>query len=113
MYAQEVHQLYLYVMAVGGQEMNLPSLSLSLFHQLCQLAHGGAVSHAALGGQVSHAVHLSEPYDVLDVDVVADEVFLAFIGINHAYQAFAVLAEIIQEATVLTELVNVGGIVHG
>ena len=71
------------------------------------------MSHAALGGQVSHAVHLSEPYDVLDVDVVADEVFLSLVGINYTHQSFAVLAEIIQEATVLTELVNVGGIVHG
>ena len=113
MNAREVHQLYHQVVAVGGQEVHPSALLAGFVDEDGQFLHRCALVHARLPGHVGHAVHLSEPDDVLDVDVVADEPFPAFVGIQHAHQPFAVQAEVVEERRVLTELVPVGRVVDG
>ena len=108
---QQVHHLYHQVMPVLWQEMHLASLFPRTVGQFLQLCHRSRISYTRLSSQVSNAVHTAIPYDILDVYVVTNQPFLALVCIYDAHQTLAVLAEIVQEGTVLTELVPVTRIV--
>ena len=65
--------------------------------------HRSRVGHAYLRGHVGHGVDGAEPYDILDVDVVADKGLLIVVDIDYTDQSVALLSEIVQERRVLTE----------
>ena len=77
--------------------MYLATLSNGLVDEFLQLCHGSRVGHATLCCHVGHAVHGAEPYDILYVNVVADEPLLVLVGVDYTNQTFAVLSEIVQE----------------
>ena len=89
MYAGQIHQLDHQIVSIGGQEVNLLPRFLGFVHHRLQLGDGGALLHARLCSHVGHAVHLSVPYDVLDVYVVAQQVFLIVVHIDDTHQTFA------------------------
>ena len=93
--------------------MYLAPLGNGLVYEFLQLCHWCRVLNSALCCHVGYAVNAAEPNDVLDIDVVADEPFLVLVGVNHTHQAFTVLAEVVQERTVLTETVCIGRVVDG
>ena len=69
----------------------------------CWGLHRSRVGHAYLRGHVGHGVDGSKPYDVLDVDVVADKGLLIVVDIDHTDQSVALLSEIVQERRILSE----------
>ena len=113
MYAGEIHELDHQVVTIWGKEVHLATLCNGLVDEFLQLCHRGRVGHATLCCHVGNAVHASEPYDILDVNVVANEPLLALVGVDYTNQTFTMLAEVVKERTVLTETVCVGRIVDG
>ena len=110
--AQQVHDLYLGVVAVRGQEVDAAALGLGFVTDDLQLLHGSRVGHAHLGSHVGHAVHRAIPHDILDVDVVAHQDFLIVVDVNHTHQTVALLTEVVQERRILAEgIVSVIGII--
>ena len=93
----EVHELNHQVVTIRRQEVDASTLLACFVHNHSQLAHGRTVGHTRLLSHIGHRVHLSEPHDVLNVDVVSDEPFLAFVGVDDTHQSFAVLPEEIEE----------------
>ena len=98
-------------MAVRRQEVYPLSFLLGLAYHFLQGFHGSRVGHPALAGHVCHAVHLSEPYDILYADIISYEIFLVFVDVYHPHQSFAMLPVEVQERAVLTESVYIGRIV--
>ena len=113
MNANEIHELNHPVVTIRRQEVNLSSPVLRVANETFETAHGSTAADAGLRSHVGHAVDRTEPYNVLNVDVVTDKPFLARVGIDDANEAIAMKAEIIEEGTVLTELVGIGRIVDG
>ena len=103
--------MYHKVVAVWGKEMDFLALCLRLVDHIGQFAHGSMVRHATLRGQICNAVNLAEPYDILNVNVVAYQVLVVVVYVNDSNQSFPVLSKIIQEAAVLSEFVYVGRVV--
>ena len=91
--------------------MDLTSAVAGIHDEALETAHGSALGGTGLLGHISYAVHAAEPHDVLDVNIIADEPFVARVGIYDADEAVALKAEVIEERTVLTELIAVAGIV--
>ena len=69
MNVQQIHDLYLRVVAVGRQEVNLLARFLGNCYQFLQFGHRGSLCDAHLSGQISHAGHEAHPHNVVDVDV--------------------------------------------
>ena len=67
--------------------------------------------HTALCGKIGHAVYVAEPYDIFDVDIVANQVFLVVVYVNHSHESFTVLPVKVEEAAVLPVLVDIVWIV--
>ena len=101
--SQQVHDLDLDVVAVGRQEVDAAMLAQGVGHDGAQGLHRSRVDHAYLRGHVGHGVDGSKPYDVLDVDVVADKGLLIVVDIDHTDQSVALLSEIVQERRILSE----------
>ena len=101
--SQQVHDLDLDVVAVGRQEVDAAMLAQGVGHDGAQGLHRSRVGHAYLRGHVGHGVDGSKPYDVLDVDVVADKGLLIVVDIDHTDQSVALLSEIVQERRILSE----------
>ena len=55
----------------------------------------GRLGDAHLGGEVADGGREAHPYDVLHVDVVAEEPLLVVVNVDDAYEAVALLAEIV------------------
>ena len=91
--------------------MDFPSLASGFSYQFLQTAHRGTVFHAALCGKVGHTVHVTEPYDVFDVNIVANQVFLVVVYVDYPHESFAVLSVKIKKTTVLPVFVCVGRII--
>ena len=112
--AQQVHDLYLDVVAVGGQEVDGALLGSSLVAERLQRSHGLGLAHAHLLGQMCHAVHRAIPYDVFDVDVIAEKPLLVIVDVDDTHQSVPVLSEEVEETRVLAEgRVTVIGIIGG
>ena len=108
--AQQVHDLYLRVVAVGREEMDF--FRGVRREERGESLHRGRLRDAYLSGEVGYAGHEAHPNDVLDVDVVAEEPFLVVVDVDDTHQPVAVLAEIIEEGRVLTHgSVGIGRIV--
>ena len=90
--AQQVHDLDLDVVAVGRQEVDAAMLAQGVGHDGAQGLHRSRVGHAYLRGHVGHGVDGAEPYDILDVDVVADKGLLIVVDIDHTDQSVALLS---------------------
>ena len=74
----------------------------------CRFRDAHLCSKVADGGRKAH------PYDVLHVDVIAEEPFFVVINIDDSHQTVTVLPEVIQERRVLTHgRIAVGWIVAG
>ena len=101
--AEQIENLYLYVVAVRRQEVNLAFLLQGLVAGTLQRAHRCSVLHAHLCREVMHAVHAAIPYDVFDVDVVAEDCLTVVVDVDHSDESVSVLSEIIQERRVLSE----------
>ena len=82
-----------------------------LLHECLEICHRAGVFHSHFFGKVLHGWYETCPDDVLDVDVVAKEVFLVIVDVDDSHQPVTVLSEVIEERTVLTELVCVCRIV--
>ena len=108
---KEVHNLNLMVVAVRRKEVDGTTSVARILHQTLQAFHRRALPHPALFGHIGHGIYGTKPNDVVQIDVVADEPFLARISIDHAHEALAVLAKEVEEGRVLTELVGVGRVV--
>ena len=83
--------------------MDLLTSGFGFLHQLSEFAHRCRLLHAHLRSHVSHAVHRTIPHNVFNVDVVAQEILLIGIHINHAHKSFALLSEIVEKRRVLAE----------
>ncbi len=92
--AQQVHNLYLGVVAVWRQEVYVRCLTVDM---RCQLLHRSSLVDAHLCGQVGHRWRKAHPYDVLHVNVVAEKPFFVLVNIDDAHQPVAVLSEVVQE----------------
>lgn len=61
--------------------------------------------NAYLRCKIVNTVNASVPYDVYEVDVVANQGFNIVVYIYHTYQTVALQSEIIEKCRVLTERV--------
>ena len=111
MNAQEIHDLNHSVVAVRRQVVDLATTVARILHQTFQTAHRCTLPHSALLGHISHAIHRAEPDNVIQVYIVTDKPFFSRISIDNTNKSVAVLAEVIQERRILTELVCVGRII--
>ena len=109
--AQHVHELNHGVVAVRRQEMDALTACFCLLDEVGKALHRQSLGHATFGCHIGHAVHRTEPNDILDVYIVAHKVLLVVIHIDNASQALAMQPEEIEERTVLTETVDIAGIV--
>ena len=91
--------------------MDFPALGAGLCYQFFQTVHRSAVFHAALCGEVGHAVHGTEPYDVFNVDIIANQIFLVVVYVDYSHESFAVLSVKIKKTAVLPVFVYVGRII--
>ena len=90
--------------------MNLALLTERLVAYRLQAAHRSRPFHAHLVGHVSHRVHRTEPNDVLNVDVVANQCLRIVVDVDDAHQSVAPLSEEIQEGGVLPEgIIRISG----
>ena len=71
--------------------MDFPALGTGLCYQFFQTVHRSTVFHAALCGEVGHAVHGTEPYDVFNVDIIANQIFLVVVYVDYPHESFAVV----------------------
>ena len=111
-YAQEVVQANHRFVAIGRQEVHLAASLLRLSHHFHEGCHRRSVCHAAFLGHLHNAGHFAVPDDVVNVNLIAQQGFGAAVGIDDAHQAIAVLAEEIEERTVLTEFIRIRRVVH-
>ena len=110
--AQQVHNLNLGVVTIGRQEVDAAALGLGLVTDGLQLLHRRRVGHAHLGGHVGHTVDRAIPHDVLDIDIIPDQGLHVVVDVDDAYQAIALLTEVVEERRVLTErIISVVGII--
>ena len=105
MNAEKVHYLYLGIVAVGRKEVNLALCCNGIAAYRTEVGHRGAIGNAHLSGKVGHAVNGAVPHNILDIDIVANEIFLIVVNIYHTHKSVAPLPEIVQERRVLTERV--------
>ena len=91
--------------------MDFPALGAGLCYQFFQTVHRSTVFHAALCGEVGHAVHGTEPYDVFNVDIIANQIFLVVVYVDYPHESFAVLSVKIKKTAVLPVFVYVGLII--
>lgn len=91
--------------------MDFPALGTGLCYQFFQTVHRSTVFHAALCGEVGHAVHGTEPYDVFNVDIIANQIFLVVVYVDYPHESFAVLSVKIKKTAVLPVFVYVGRII--
>ena len=101
--AQQIHDLNLRVITVGGQEVDLPVALLGSIADLLQGLHGGRMCHAYLLSQIGHAVNTSKPNDIIDVDIVTNQALFVIVAVDDTHEAVSLLSEIIKKTTVLTE----------
>ena len=99
------------VVAVRGEIVDGHTFFQILLNEVAEVFHAAAVGDSHFLTEVAHRRHVTEPDDVVDVDVVAEEVFFLVVYVNHTDQSFAFLTEIIEETAVLTEFIGVGRIV--
>ena len=111
LYAPQLLQQYFVVVAVGRQEMDILSAGLGGLYQLAQFAKGRALLHSCCRGHVANAVDGAVPNDVVDVNIVAKEVFGIIVNVDYSGEAVALCTEEIEEAAILAEGVAVVGIV--
>ena len=89
-------------------------LPQSLVACVFQRTHRCRVLHAYLCGEVVNAVHAAIPYDVLDVDIVAEDSLTVVVYVDDSYESVSVQTEIIQERRVLSErIITVARVVTG
>ena len=93
------------VVPVWRQEVYLPVILQGCVANGLKLFHGRSAGHACAAGHVGHAVNRTIPYDVVDVDVVADKSLGALVQVDYSYQPVAAETEIIQERRILAERV--------
>ena len=91
--------------------MDFPALGTGLCYQFFQTVHRSTVFHAALCSEVGHAVHGTEPYDVFNVDIIANQIFLEVVYVDYSHESFAVLSVKIKKTAVLPVFVYVGRII--
>ena len=109
--AQQVHYLYLVVEAVGRQEEYLLTAGTGRINDVGQFAHGGVVLHAHALGHLADALHRAVPYNIVDVYLVAHQIFDVVVHVDDAYQTVSLQTEVVEERAVLTKLVCVGRII--
>ena len=95
--AQQIHGLYLRVETIWRQEMHGFAI-----YDFLQILHRGGLGDAHLCSEIADAGRVAHPYDILHVDIIAEEPFLVVVDINHTYESIAVLTEVVQERRILT-----------
>ena len=95
--AEQIEYLYFGIVAVGWQEMDAAFQAHRLVADALERLHRRCVSHAYLLCHVLHAVYTAVPYDVFNVNVVANECLCAVVNVNDANKSFSVLTEVIKE----------------
>ena len=100
-------------MAVGRQEVDGAAGLLRLLDEGGEGGHGAGFTGTALLGHRLHGVDGTVPDDVVDVNLIAQKEVAAAVSVQNADEAVALLAEEIEERTVLTEFVGIGRVVVG
>ena len=62
-----------------------------------QLLHRGRLGDPYLCGEVGYRRGEAHPYDILYVDIIAEEHFLVVVDVDHTHQTVTMLAEIVEE----------------
>ena len=84
-------------MTIGRQIVNGASTLLSLAHDIAQLLHRGGLHDAHLCGQVAHAGHKAHPYNILNVNIVANEQVAVVVYVDDTHQTVAMLSEVVKK----------------
>ena len=94
--------------------MNLPIATDCLVADDMQTHHGGCVGHTHLFGHIADAVDSAIPYDILYIDVVANERLAVVVDVDDTYQSVTVLSEIVNKGGVLPKgEIGIVGIILG
>ena len=109
--AQQLLKQQLVVVSVRRQKVHLSAFFQRLAHQRTQPAETICTVYSHLCGHVGHTLYAAIPYDVVNVNIIAEQVFHALVSINHTGQTLALLAEKIEERTVLPHPVGIGRVI--
>jgi hypothetical protein len=83
-----------------------------LFYKCSQIAVRGSIFNAHFGRQVFYEGLDSHPYDIVHVDIVSKEIVFIVVHVNQTGKTGVIESEKIQEITVLSKMILVGGIVE-
>ena len=109
--ARQVHQLDHDVVAVGREEMHLPSGVFGQADEAREFVHRPRFGNAALIGHIAHRGDRPCPDDVVDIDVVADERLHTALAVDDECQSVAMLSGEVEKRAVLAIFVSVGRVV--
>ena len=99
--AQQIHDLNLRVVTIWGQEVYGLLLGDSLVANGLQLLHGSRLRNAHFGCEVGYGWCEPHPYDILNVDVIAEQQLCVAVDINDTHKTIAVLTKIVKERRIL------------
>ena len=84
-----------------------------IHHDTRKSLHRQSVLHSHLCSQVANGVNRTVPHNVNHVNVVAHKRLAVVVDVDHAYESFAVLTEIIYERRILSvRIIGICWIVH-
>ena len=93
--AEKIHDGDLRVESVGRKKMDCALAGFGFVDEFADFSEQCRIGHSRLSRHVGNAVYLAIPDDILDVDVVAEEIFPVVVDVDHSDEAIAVRSEII------------------
>ena len=99
--AQQIHDLNLRVVTIWGQEVYGLLLGDSLVANGLQLLHGSRLCNANFCSKVGYRWCKAHPYDILNVDVIAEQHLYVVVDVNDTHKTVAVLTKIVKERRIL------------
>ncbi len=111
--AEELLHHDLYVMAIGREVVDGLSGLCGGGDNLLETGEGSRVGYAYLRGHICYTVYTAVPDDVVYVDIVAEQILLVIVDIDDADESVALQAKVVEECAVLTEVVDIAGVVGG